>query len=222
MCGRYTLSSRRLATLEQRLGQSLPEVQPRYNIAPSQLVPAVRQMDGQYQFAMLKWGLLPAWAKDPKLGYSTINARAETVDTKPAFRKAFGRRRCLIPADGFYEWAEVAGHKQPYYIQLKEHDVFAFAGLWEHWQAPSGEAIESCSIIVTDANQIIRPIHERMPAILPPGVYTQWLALDTRPEALKQLLRPYDPEAMVLYPVGLNVNSPRNDGPELIAPIATG
>jgi putative SOS response-associated peptidase YedK len=137
MCGRYTLSSQRLTTIEARLGQSFPELQARYNITPSQLVPAVRWAEGRYELASLKWGLLPAWAKEAKFSYSTINARAETVDTKPAFRTAFRRQRCLIPADGFYEWVEIAGRKQPHYIQLKGHEVFAFSGLWEHWSGPA-------------------------------------------------------------------------------------
>jgi putative SOS response-associated peptidase YedK len=216
MCGRYTLSSQRLTTIEARLGQSFPELQARYNITPSQLVPAVRWANGRYELASLKWGLLPAWAKEAKFSYSTINARAETVDAKPAFRTAFRRQRCLIPADGFYEWVEIAGRKQPYYIQLKGHEVFAFAGLWEHWSGPEGEAIESCTIIVTDANQAIRPIHDRMRVILPPASYSEWLAPDTRMDVLKQLLKPCDSEAVELYPVSQKVNSPRNDGPDLI------
>jgi putative SOS response-associated peptidase YedK len=220
MCGRYTLSARRLALLEERLHTTFPELTPRYNIAPSQEVPVIRRTEEGYALVMARWGLIPSWAKDPKTGYRMINARAETVAEKPAFRSAFRYRRCLIPADGAYEWRQTNGHKTPYYICMKDRQPFAFAGLWEHWQGEADEAIESCAIIVTEANELVRPIHDRMPVILSPEDYTLWLDPEvTKVEPLNALLRPYPPETMTAYPVSARVNQPRNDTPDLITPL---
>ena len=165
MCGRYTLHTPRDRIRERyRIARDLATLEKlfeRYNIAPSQQVAAVRiARDGVRELVPLRWGLIPHWAKDPKTGYSMINARAESVATKPAFRDAFRRRRCLIPADGFYEWKQVGTAKQPFHIRLKGGEDFAFAGLWEHWQG-EGQEIESCSIIVTDANELLSHIHDR-------------------------------------------------------------
>lgn len=219
MCGRYTLSSRKLALAEQALHSLFPELPPRYNIAPSQDVPIIRESPEGYELVMVRWGLIPHWAKESKTGYSMINARAETVAEKPAFRDAFRRRRCLIPADGFYEWKKEGTAKQPFHIRLKGGGDFGFAGLWERWRGEDQE-IESCSIIVTDANDLMRPIHDRMPVILDPASYEIWLNAENRNTgALAGLLRPYPAGEMEAVPVSRRVNSPKNDDPECIAPL---
>jgi len=171
-------------------------------------VPAIRQAEAGREAVLLRWGLIPYWAKDEKFGYHTINARAETVDRKPAFRSAFKRRRCLIPATGFYEWKKLNRHKQPYHIRVKDRELFAFAGLWEHWRSPEGKAIESCTIIVTDANEVLKSIHDRMPVILDPGDYDTWLDPDNRDvDRLRSLLRPYPPNRMEFWPVSWKAGS---------------
>lgn len=212
MCGRYTLSARRLERAEKALYSLFPELDPRYNIAPSQDVPIIRESpEGKYELVMARWGLIPRWAKEPKTGYSMINARAETVTAKPAFRDAFRRRRCLIPADGFYEWKKAGTVKQPFHIRLRGGGDFAFAGLWERWRG-EGQEIESCSIIVTDANDLLRTIHDRMPVILDPTDYAAWLNPENRDaEALAGLLVPYSAERMEAVPVSRRVNSPKID-----------
>jgi putative SOS response-associated peptidase YedK len=175
--------------------------------------------DCQRELAMLKWGLVPAWSDEPKTEYSTINARAETVAEKPAYRSAFRHRCCLIAADGFYEWhPQPDGHKQPYFIHLANNEPFAFAGIWEHWEQ-DGKTLDSCSIIVTGANELMKPIHDRMPVIISPTDYAAWMdTMNSDPARLKPLLRPYPAEWMQLHPVRTVVNSPRHDGPELILP----
>jgi len=194
---------------------------PRYNIAPSQDIAAVRQGAEGRELLMLHWGLVPSWAKEPATGFSMINARAETVDCKPAFRTAFRRRRCLIPADGFYEWRAVNG-KQPYRFTVAG-GVFAFAGLWEHWQGPAGEVVDSCTIIVTDANDLVRHVHDRMPVIIDPADYMFWLDPGvTEPEALLPLLVPYPAARMRAHPVSKNVNRANYDAPDAIEPIGGG
>jgi putative SOS response-associated peptidase YedK len=202
---------------------ALANIPPRYNVAPTQDAPVVRlRADGERAIAMLRWGLVPAWSEGPDSGYRMINARAETVATKPAFRGAFRRRRCLVPADGFYEWRKEGARKQPYRIRLRGGGPFAFAGLWERWSPERGDAevIESFTIVVTDANALLEPIHERMPVILAQSDYGAWLDVQgTEPEAAQALLRPYPPDQMEAYPVSLRVNSPRNDDPECIAPL---
>ena len=220
MCGRYNLIADAQAFIDAfQVINRLPW-RPRYNIAPSQEVPAIRQEAEGRKAVLLRWGLIPHWAKEEKFGYHTINARAETVDTKPAFRSAFRRRRCLIPATGFYEWRQVNRHKQPYNIRLKERELFAFAGLWEHWQSPEGKEIESCTIIVTDANEVLKPIHDRMPVILDPDQYDTWLDPSIRDaDALKSLLKPYPAERLEFWPVSRRVGNPANDDPSLIKPV---
>lgn len=220
MCGRFTLHTPWAELREHfEVAADAPEVQASYNIAPSQDIPAVRVTDQQRELVRLRWGLIPSWAKEAKTGYRMINARAETVAEKPAFRAALRRRRCLLPADGFYEWRQSAQGKQPYYIRMKDAGVFAFAGLWEHWQH-ADELIESCAIIVTEANDTVRPVHERMPVIIEPADYAQWLDPQRQlPEAVLDLLRPYPAAAMMAYPVSTYVNSPAQNNAQCIEPL---
>ncbi len=217
MCGRFALYSDPFTLARRFEADAPPELSPRYNVAPSQNIHIVRDEGEKRHFALARWGLIPHWAKDIKIGYSTINARAETVASKPAFRSAFRHRRCLIPADGFYEWQTIPGSKvkQPWFIALRDREPMAFAGLWERWQSPEGEELESCSIIVTEANEIMRPIHDRMPVILAPGDWDAWLEPDAKDAGgLQGLLKPYSAEGMAAWPVTTKVNSPRNDSLE--------
>jgi putative SOS response-associated peptidase YedK len=212
MCGRYALHTP-IERLRVHFGlQSSPvALEPRYNIAPSQPVAVVREASTGRELVMLRWGLIPFWAKVPKTGYSMINARSETVAEKPAFRAAFRQRRCVIPADGFYEWKRAEHGKQPYHIRRRGGEVLALAGLWERWER-SGQMVESCTILVTEANDLMRPIHDRMPVILAPEDYEAWLdgsRFDSR--RLQQLLRPYGGNDLEAYPVSKFVNKPGND-----------
>jgi putative SOS response-associated peptidase YedK len=212
MCGRFTLRTPAGHVAEAFGVLPFADLQPRYNIAPSQPVPVARlaQNDGR-ELAFLKWGLVPSWADDPAIGYKMINARGDTVATKPSFRKAFKVRRCLVVADGFYEWQKTDGNKQPHYIRLKDDRPFAFAGLWEHW-GRDGQEIDSCTIITTDANELMAPIHNRMPVIVAPSDYDLWLDPAIQEvERLQPLLRPYPPGEMTAYPVSTVVNNPRNE-----------
>jgi putative SOS response-associated peptidase YedK len=171
---------------------------------------------------MLKWGLIPSWAKDPAIGNRLINARSETVAAKPSFRHAFRKQRCLIPTDGFYEWQKLDKKKQPFYIRMKDKQLFAFAGLWEHWEDTSGSAIETCTILTTDANDILTPIHDRMPVILPATDYKLWLDSGvSETDHLVPLFRPYPPKKMEAVPVGTIVNNPKMEDPRCITPIET-
>ena len=200
----------------------VPTLEPRYNIAPTQLVPTVLRKPAQSdrRFHLLRWGLIPSWAKDPAIGARLINARAETAGEKPSFRSAFRQRRCLVVADGFYEWQRQERKKQPFYFCFQDGRPFAFAGLWERWEAPDdddGEAIESCTILTTEAAELLQPIHDRMPVILDPKDYDLWLdPAVQKPEPLQQLLCPYRSEAMIAYPVSTQVNKPTNNSPECI------
>ncbi len=200
-----------------------PPLAPRFNIAPTQPVAAVRLVpeSGQRQLAFLKWGLVPAWAKDRTIGNRLINARAESVAEKPAFRAAFRRRRCLVVADGFYEWQRSGARKQPYFIRLRDDRPFAIAGLWESWEGPAHSALETCTLITTGPNELMEPIHNRMPVILARDDYDRWLdPAIQEPDALCPLLRPYPTSAMLALPVSPHVNNPRNDDPKCIAPAA--
>jgi len=220
MCGRYALHAPPDLLAEQFQATPGEDLPPRFNIAPSQPVPAVRDAGSGREWVLLRWGLVPAWAKEEKTSYSMINARAETVAVKPAYRAAFRQRRCLIPASGFYEWRAGPGGKQPYYLRLKNTEVFAFAGLWERWQGADDRIVESCTIIVTTANAAVQPIHERMPVILAPNNYAAWLAPEqTEPGPLQALLKPFPAESMRLYPVGRQVNNPRHDAADCIVPL---
>ncbi|MBW4678913.1 MAG: SOS response-associated peptidase [Microcoleus vaginatus WJT46-NPBG5] len=219
MCGRYSLSVQAEKIAEYFAVKDVPQVPVRYNIAPTQQVATVSLADGQThrQFQWMRWGLIPSWAKDIKIGARLINARAETVTEKPAFRTAFKRKRCLVIADGFYEWQKVGKQKQPYYFQMKDGSPFAFAGLWDSWQPPEGETIISCTLLTTAANEVLQPVHDRMPVILQPEAYTQWLDPQNKnPEELLPLLGPYPEAAMKTYPVSTLVNSPANDVHECI------
>jgi len=224
MCGRYTLQ----ATPEELATQFRAEIEeaslfkPRYNIAPSQNVVVVRLKPdtSRRELTRLRWGLIPSWAKDPKIAYSTINAKAETVAEKPAFRSAYRKRRCLIPASGFYEWQQQGKQKQPMYIRLRDHHPFAFAGLWEHWEPKEGEPLESCTIVTTEANEFMLSIHNRMPVILASQDYDQWLDPTTQTDLLRALLKPYEADEMEAYAVSKMVNNPRNDTPQCIALIS--
>jgi putative SOS response-associated peptidase YedK len=197
----------------------IPLFEPRYNVAPTQLVPAVRQEDGKRRLVTLRWGLIPSWAKDAKIGYRLINARADTVAAKPSFRSAFKRRRCLVPADGFYEWKRSGTLKQPFFIHRKDEEPFAFAGLWEGWENPEDDKeVQSCSLITTEANELMAPIHDRMPVILPVSAYDRWLDPDEPVNDLQSPLKPYPADEMAAYPISTYVNSPKNQGPKCIEP----
>ncbi|MBL8828450.1 MAG: SOS response-associated peptidase [Planctomycetaceae bacterium] len=212
MCGRFTLRYSATAFAQQLGLFDVPAFEPRYNIAPTQSIAVIRNHDGQRQAADLHWGLIPSWADDPSIGNRMINARGETVASKPSFRSAFKQRRCLILADGFYEWQKLGKAKQPYYFTLRDGGVFAFAGLWEHWKRDS-VTIDSATIITTEANDLLRSIHERMPVILRPEAYQRWLdpKLSDAGE-LESLLKPYSADEMQSTPVGTWVNSPSHEG----------
>ncbi len=223
MCGRFATTYTGTALAELFSLPFVPDIEPRYNIAPSQPVVAIRTdaATGQRERAHLKWGLIPAWAKDAAIGHRLINARAETLSEKPSFRNAFKRRRCLVPASGFYEWSKTADGKQPVFIRMVREQPFAMAGLWENWQAPDGSAVQSCTLITTTAKDLLRPVHHRMPVIVPEHEFERWL--DPRQQdaaALQTLLRPYAADAMKYFPVSTHVNNPRNEGPDCIAPLA--
>ena len=213
MCGRYTLRSSPEAIAGAFDLPEVPELPARYNIAPTQDVPVVR-LDpdrGGREFGLLHWGLIPSWADDPAIGNRMINARAETVAEKPAFRKAFQSRRCLVISDGFFEWRREGKHKQPYFIRMRDDRPFAFAGLWERW-GRGGGPIESCTHLTTEPNELVAPIHDRMPLILPESAYDLWLDPAVKdPRKLQELLIPYPAEEMEAYPVSTLVNSPGND-----------
>jgi putative SOS response-associated peptidase YedK len=221
MCGRYTLKSGGdvivgLFGLAEEL-----EIEPRYNIAPTQQIPVVLEEDGR-KLEEMHWGLIPSWAKDPSIGSRMINARAETVSEKPSFRSAFKKRRCLIPADGFYEWAKEPGGKQPYHLRLKDGSLFGFAGLWETWSGaePGGEEVRSCTIITTEPNEVAWEVHNRMPVILPPDLYDAWLEPDNDDrEELLSMLTSYPAEEMEAYPVSRRVNRPANDDQSVLEPV---
>jgi putative SOS response-associated peptidase YedK len=217
MCGRFTLKTSKARIKEMFRLQRIGEFDPRYNIAPSQQVLAARfePDSGQREGVMFKWGLIPVWAKDAKIGNSLANARADTVATKPAFRSAFRRRRCLVIADGFYEWGKGDGGKVPYYFQMKDGSPFAFAERWEKGEEP----IESCTLITTDANGVVGQVHDRMPVILMPDEYDRWLnPAEQGVETLQALLRPLPDDCMTCHAVSKLVNNPRNERPECVAP----
>jgi len=222
MCGRFVLISS-AADLQRALQatQLVMDLRPSYNIAPRQDVLAVVRDGDDRRMTWLRWGLIPFWAKDPSIGDRLINARAESVASKPAFRAALRRRRCLIAADGFYEWQRRGEQKTPMYIHLKSRQPFAFAGLYETWTSLEGERIESCAIITTGPNELMAPIHNRMPVILLPEEHAQWLDPSVQGTALLQpLLRPYPAKEMEAFEVSRLVNSPRNNSPELLQPVA--
>jgi putative SOS response-associated peptidase YedK len=217
MCGRFYLDAR-ADEIESTLGLTgLSEFQPRYNIAPSQPIFAVVLGNHGREGHWFRWGLIPSWAKDEKFGYHTINARAETVAQKPAFRSAFRHRRALIPASGYFEWRSEASGKQPYCIKSADSPLLVFAGLYEHWESPQGETIDSCTIIVTDAAPSIEAIHDRMPLCLAPTQFGDWLdpALQD-PDRLLSLVKAAKAPVMTFYPVTRRMNNPRYDRSDAI------
>lgn len=257
MCGRYTQTKSGgviASAFSIDVPQSgFPSPSPRYNIAPTQPVVAIIQPSAQREYRIFQWGLIPSWSKDPSIGSRMINARAETVAEKPSFRTAFKRRRCLIVADGFYEWkkaekqkaeepkikelkikepkskAQKAGQrstantkpkKQPYYIQMADQALFGMAGIWESWESGDGSYVESCTILTTEPNALMRPIHNRMPVIIHPADYDLWLDPTVQKgAAVQHLLRSFEADAMQAYPVSTAVNSPRNESVDCVEPI---
>jgi len=216
MCGRYELHTQP-AALALAFGVPFPpHMRPRYNIAPMQDVPVIRRTPaGERELVDVRWGLVPRWAKDPAIGNRMINARAETLADKPSFRTALKKHRCLIPADGFYEWKQTpSGAKQPIHIGMKDHSPFAFAGLLERWLSPAGEVLDTCTIITTQSNALLSPLHDRMPVIVAPVAFDRWL--DVANDDTAALFAPYPADAMTYYPVSTRVNSVRNDDAKLI------
>lgn len=220
MCGRYVLTAEPQVVQQKfNLTTLPPELPERYNIAPTQAVPVITN-EAPTALTFFRWGLIPSWSKDINIGDRMINARGETVHEKPSFRAAFRRRRCLIPATGFYEWSKQGKDKKPMYVHMKAQAVFAFAGLWEVWHSPEGDEIHSCTIITTEPNELMQPLHHRMAVILHEEDYETWLSLDELPpDVLKPLLRPYEADEMEVYEVSKLVNSPANDVPACIVPV---
>lgn len=228
MCGRFTFAAAPEIVAELFELREVPELTPRYNVAPTQLVAtvlcesdparAVRNVTASPRsFRMMRWGLIPSWADDPAIGSRMINARAETLSSKPAFRSAFKRRRCLILADGFYEWKKLERRKQPYHIRLRDGTPFAFAGLWERWSGADGVPVDSCTVITTEPNELLATVHDRMPVILNPVDYGTWLSVtDEDTDRVERLLRPYAAAKMEAYPVSTMVNSPSDDNARCI------
>ena len=221
MCGRFNLQTPAADLVKFFDLLRTPGLQPRFNIAPTQPTLVIRRTDTGRSPDLLHWGLIPSWSKDPKIGSRMINARGETVAEKPSFRAAFKRRRCLIPASGFYEWKKNGATKQPYHIGMQNDQLFAFAGLWEYWKGADDSVIESCTIITTEANQLLADLHDRMPVILYSEDYDCWLDSENDDkDELQSLLVPHDPDAMVFYPVSTIVNNPRNEVPDCVEPIS--
>jgi putative SOS response-associated peptidase YedK len=221
VCGRYVLTSPGEAIAEHFRLADVPVYPPRYNIAPTQTALVIRETpEGRREAVSLRWGLIPFWAKEPSIGSRLINARAEGLVDKPAFRAAFRRRRCLVPADGFFEWRALAGRrKQPYYVRLASGEPFAMAGLWEQWRPPTApsasDTIVTFTIVTTAANEAVRALHDRMPVIVAPADYDEWLS-SPNPSAL---LGPWAGAAFEIVPIGTRVNDVRNDDPDLLQPV---
>jgi putative SOS response-associated peptidase YedK len=222
MCGRYRLS-RRKEVLGEHFGADFSEMdwEPRYNIAPTQAVPVVRRdQQGALRASLMRWGLIPSWATDASLGARTINARAETAASKPSFREPLQRKRCLIPADAFYEWKRVVKAKQPFCFEVGDRAIFAFAGLWDSWRGPDGQSVESCTILTTTPNELLADMHDRMPVILARECRDSWLDPSMQDAgAAVALLTPLDAHLMRRYTVSTRVNSVANDDPDCSAPV---
>jgi len=218
MCGRFTFATAPEVAAEFFGLDEAAEFPPRYNIAPTQVVPVVLNTESGRRLELFRWGLIPSWTKDPSIGNKMINARAETVAEKPAFRSAFKQRRCLMPADGFYEWQEDPKGKQPFHIRMRDGSPFAFAALWERWES-GGATVRSCCILTTTPNEVLAPIHDRMPVILRRSDFGLWLdATANQPEKLTPLLAPYPPGDMSAFAVSTRVNSPARDDEECVRP----
>lgn len=221
MCGRFALSlSGGDGDGEAEFGVALPAgFRPRYNIAPTQEVFVVIADDAGRRVETMRWGLIPAWADDPSIGNRLINARAESIFQKPSFKRAAQHRRCLVPADGFYEWQRQGGRKVPHFVRLRSGRPFGFAGIWDAWRSPEGESVLSCTIVTTEANDLLKPIHDRMPVIVPKDDEATWLDPKSRDRAqLASILQPYPSAEMEAYPVSTLVNAPANDVPECLRP----
>lgn len=216
MCGRFYLDTLPDEAMEHFTIRSVPTFEVSYNVAPSQAALTVRNSkEGDREAVLLRWGLIPFWAKDPKIGYKMINARSETAAEKPAFRAAWKKRRCLVAVSGFYEWCkQPEGPKQPYAITLKEQSVFAIAGLWESWRDADGNPLETCTLLTTEPNILMQDIHNRMPVILDPENFDAWLG--GTPDEAAALMQSYDPEKMTCWPISTAVNKPANNYPELL------
>lgn len=226
MCGRFErVTPIKVLAMLFDCPDAPAETATHYNIAPTQPAAVVRVIraapGGQREMTVMRWGLIPSWADDPAIGNRLINARSETAAEKPSFRAALKQRRCLVPVDGFYEWHATAKGKtrQPHLIRLKNGQPFALAGLWEQWTAPDGELVESFTILTTDANDVLRPIHDRMPVIVAPEDYDRWLDAATEPEDVQALLRQFPAEQMESFPVSTLVNNPRNESPKCLEPV---
>jgi putative SOS response-associated peptidase YedK len=224
MCGRFTNRAKpEQVKREFKIENENSNLfHPRFNIAPSQMIDVVFAPESERILSQLKWGLVPSWAKDSEIGNRMINARAETITEKPSFREAFKSRRCIIPASGFYEWQKKGtGAKQPFYFYIKEKEVFGFAGLWESWiDKTTGEELETCTIITTEANDVLKPVHERMPVILRPESYDEWLDVkEKNTEKQQKFLVPYPAKEMDSHAVSRSVNIPDVDSAELIKPL---
>jgi putative SOS response-associated peptidase YedK len=221
VCGRFTLTTPPETLADLFDVREIPDVAPRYNIAPRQLVLTVRLLrdESSRDGVLLRWGLVPFWARDPSIGDRLINARGESVSEKPSFRRAFRERRCLILADGFYEWQKTEGRKQPYLFRMRDGSPFAFAGLWESWRNAEGEETETCSIITTSSNDLVQEVHGRMPVIVKPDDYAFWLDPENRDEdGLRKVLEPYPADLMEAVRVSRRVNNPKNDDPQCLEP----
>ncbi|MGV8892288.1 MAG: SOS response-associated peptidase [Burkholderiaceae bacterium] len=221
MCGRFAVSQPRFTRIEHTLGTTFAPVVPRYNIAPTQPISVIRQVEDAYLMSDMKWGLVPAWSKTPSTTYSTFNARLETAAEKPVFRSAFKHRRCLIPASGFYEWHTEDKHKQPYYFTLASGAEMALAGLWEEWHGADGTILQTCAILVGAANALVEKVHDRMATIVPEQHYQDWLNPNEKTDYLLAMLTlPYLADKMQEWKVSSAVNAVRNQGAELILPLA--
>jgi putative SOS response-associated peptidase YedK len=218
MCGRYTITSAPEAIRALFRYPEQPQFPARYNIAPTQPIPIIRLIDGQRHFALMRWGLMPSWVKDPANFALLINARGESVCDKPAFKNAMKYRRCLIPADGFYEWqAKGSGAKQPFYIHARSGEPLAFAGLWETWTGPNGEEVETAAIVTTRANGTLAPLHDRMPVIVPPEAFDLWLdCTNVDARTAEALIAPAPDDQFEFWPVSTMVNRTANDNPALM------
>ncbi|MEO5694600.1 MAG: SOS response-associated peptidase [Usitatibacter sp.] len=213
MCSRYFLDDEGNIIAHTFRVPVKGRMQRRFNIAPTQLAPVVREREGKREIAMLRWGLVPAWAKELKVGTSMINARSEGIEAKPSFREAVKARRCIVPATGFFEWQGEPGRKQPFAITVPGHELLAFAGLWERWQPKDGEPVETFTIVTTEANESVARIHDRMPVILPLDAVDTWLTAP--PDEARAVLKPYDGE-LQLRAVGKHVSNVKNEGPECL------